>query len=107
MIFMDPFFLKDLTAYTAIVVVVVFIVVYSAMFDWHRHPMGRLMNFSLMSVAIVAAGIIIRNYSDSVGMLISAAGWGVFSLLLILRLRVLIASKSKTSKEEKRDHPEE
>ena len=90
-----------LSAYTAIISVVTFIAIYSKMYDWHRHPMGRVMNFSLMSAALVAVGGIVRTYDAEVGMVLSSGAWVVFSILLVWRLRLLIVS-TKQGK-----HPEE
>ena len=90
-----------LSAYTAIISVVTFIAIYSKMYDWHRHPMGRVMNFSLLSAATVALGGIIRTYDVETGMIISSGAWILFSILLVWRLRLLIVS-TKQGK-----HPEE
>lgn len=92
-----------LSAYTAIVSVVTFIAVYSKMYDWHRHPMGRVMNFSLMSAALVAIGEIVRTYGHEVGMVLSSGAWVVFSILLVWRMRLLIVS----TKQGKQDRQEE
>ena len=81
-----------LSAYTAIVSVVTFIAIYSKMYDWHKHPMGRVMNFSLISAALVAAGGIVHTFDSEVGMVLLSGGWVAFSILLVWRMRLLIVS---------------
>ena len=90
-----------LSAYTAIISVVTFIAIYSKMYDWHRHPMGRVMNFSLLANAVVAVGSIVRVGHPDMGMIIATGGWVAFSILLVWRMRLLIVS-TKQGK-----HPEE
>lgn len=97
-------FILTLSAYTAIVSVVTFIAIYSKMYDWHRHPMGRVMNFSLLTAATVALGGIIRTYDPEVGTALSSGAWVAFSILLVWRMRLLIVStKQGKNPEEKRN----
>ena len=90
-----------LSAYTAIISVVTFIAIYSKMYDWHRHPMGRVMNFSLISSALMAVGGLVRTYDTEVGMVLTSGACVLFSILLVWRMRLLIVS-TKQGK-----HPEE
>lgn len=89
-------FVLMICAYTALVAVVVFVAVYSKMYDWWASPMGRVMNLSLIANALVAGGIAIRFFEDQVpGRLLSIVGLIAFTVLLIWRLRLLISTAKK------------
>ena len=84
-------------AYTAIVVSLMYLVVYTKMFDWYRSTLGRVMNLSIVSVAIIAVGTVSRTIfmDDQLGMIISFVGWLFFSVLLLWRLRILVYSYNR------------
>lgn len=80
------------SAYTAIVVAVVYLIIYTRMFDWYKSSLGRVMNFSIISTIFIALGVVSRSFipDEQVGRVISSAGWLVFSGLLMWRTRILI-----------------
>lgn len=84
-------------AYTAIVVSLMYLVVYTKMFDWYRSTLGRVMNLSIVSVAIIAVGTVARTIfmDDQLGRIISFVGWLFFSVLLLWRLRILVYSYNR------------
>ena len=84
-------------AYTAIVVSLMYLVVYTKMFDWYRSTLGRVMNLSIVSVAIIAVGTVSRTIfmDDQRGRIISFVGWLFFSVLLLWRLRILVYSYNR------------
>lgn len=79
-------------AYTAILAVVVFIFMYSKIYDWHKSPMGRVMNLSLVSNAIVALGVGLIKINPDLAILLGSVGLTAFAILLMMRLRLLIDS---------------
>lgn len=102
--FDDIMFLYPFVSYTSIVVVTMFIVVYTALYDWIKHPLGRLMNFSLMSTIIIASGAMIRGDNPTLGMTVATVGWAIFIILLISRLILLIKLRLGRSR---RQYPED
>ena len=84
-------------AYTAIVVSLIYLVVYTKMFDWYRSTLGRVMNLSIVSVAIIAVGTVSRTIfmDDQLGRIISFVGWLFFSVLLLWRLIILVYSYNR------------
>ena len=86
-----------IAAYTAIVVSLMYLVVYTKMFDWYRSTLGRVMNLSIVSVAIIAVGTVSRTIfmDDQLGRIISFVGWLFFSVLLLWRLRILVYSYNR------------
>ena len=79
-----------IAAFASVISVVVFIVVYSTMYDWHKSPIGRVMNASLIAVSIAALGIVLRDISPDLGRIVSMFGWGTFAALTIWGLRILV-----------------
>lgn len=92
-------------AYTAIVVSLMYLVVYSKMFDWHRSTLGRVMNLSIVSNAIVAVGTVSHTIfmDDQLGRIISFVGWLFFSVLLLWRLRILVYSYNRINQRRLQD----
>ena len=86
-----------IAAYTAIVVSLMYLVVYTKMFDWYRSTLGRVMNLSIVSVAIIAVGTVSRTIfmDDQLGRIISFVGWLFYSVLLLWRLRILVYSYNR------------
>lgn len=77
------------SAYTAMVIVVIYLISYSYMFDWWKSSLGRAMNVSLIFSGIAAVGIVLRFYNPAVGMVVSTIGWIGFSIAVLWRLRLL------------------
>ena len=94
-----------IAAYTAIVVSIMYLVVYTKMFDWHRSTLGRVMNLSIVSAAIIAVGTVARTIfmDDRIGMIISFVGWLFFSVLLLWRLRILVYSYNRINQRRLQD----
>ena len=94
-----------IAAYTAIVVSLMYLVVYTKMFDWYRSTLGRVMNLSIVSVAIIAVGTVSRTIfmDDQLGRIISFVGWLFFSVLLLLRLRILVYSYNRINQRRLQD----
>ena len=92
-------------AYTAIVVTLIYLVVYTKMFDWHRSTLGRVMNLSLVSVVLIAVGTVSRTIfmDDQLGRIISFVGWLFFSVLLLWRLRILVYSYNRINQRRLQD----
>ena len=92
-------------AYTAIVVSIMYLVVYTKMFDWHRSTLGRVMNLSIVSVVIIAAGTVSRTVfmDEQLGRIISFVGWLFFSVLLLWRLRILVCSYNRINQRRLQD----
>lgn len=92
-------------AYTAIVVSIMYLVVYTKMFDWHRSTLGRVMNLSIVSAAIIAVGTVSRTVlmDDQIGKIISSVGWIFFSVLLLWRLRILVYSYNRINQRRLQD----
>ena len=92
-------------AYTAIVVTLIYLVVYTKMFDWHRSTLGRVMNLSLVSVVLIAVGTVSRTiFMDyQIGRIISFVGWLFFSVLLLWRLRILVYSYNRINQRRLQD----
>lgn len=92
-------FIFTSSAWAAIVTIVLFISVYSKTYNWYRHRLGLVMNASLISVAIVAIGGIVRSHYELLGTVMASGGWIIFSILLAWRLRLLIESSKEREKE--------
>ena len=92
-------------AYTAIVVSIMYLVVYTKMFDWHRSTLGRVMNLSIVSAVIIAVGTVSRTVfmDDQIGKIISSVGWIFFSVLLLWRLRILVYSYNRINQRRLQD----
>ena len=80
------------TAYTAVVTIAIYLAVYSKMYDWWKNPLGRIMNFSLVANALTALGVALIFADDDFGRILSISGWIMFMVLLVMRLRLLLAS---------------
>ena len=92
-------------AYTAIVVSIMYLVVYTKMFDWYRSTLGRVMNLSIVSAAIIAVGTVSRTIvmDEQLGRIISFVGWLFFSVLLLWRLRILVYSYNRINQRRLQD----
>ena len=87
------------TAYTAVVTIAIYLAVYSKMYDWWKNSLGRIMNFSLVATALIALGAALRFADDDFGRILTISGWVMFMVLLVMRLRLLLASgKSRQKK---------
>ena len=80
------------TAYTAVVTIAIYLAVYSKMYDWWKNSLGRVMNFSLVANALIALGAALRFAGDDFGLILTISGWIMFMVLLVMRLRLLLAS---------------
>ena len=92
-------------AYTAIVVSLMYLVVYTKMFDWHMSTLGRVMNLSIVSAVLIAMGTVSRTIfmDDQLGRIISSVGWLFFSVLLLWRLRILVYSYNRINQRRLQD----
>ena len=89
------------TAYTAVVTIAIYLSVYSKMYDWWKNSLGRVMNFSLIATALIALGAALRFADDDFGRILTISGCIMFMVLLVMRLRLLLAS----GKDRQRDIP--
>ena len=80
------------TAYTAVVTIAIYLAVYSKMYDWWKNSLGRVMNFSLVATSLIALGAALRFADDDFGRILTISGWIMFTVLLVMRLRLLLAS---------------
>lgn len=92
--------LLTISAIVAVAVIVVFIAAYSSLFDWHKSPMGRVMNLSLAANGVVFAGLLFRFTFPDIMVILMIVGMLVFSLAIILRLKLLIKAGQKAKQQE-------
>lgn len=89
-----------ISAYTALTAIVIFLAVYSSMYNWWKNPMGRVMNLSLIANGIVASGVAFRMFEEPMpGRILSSIGWILFTIAIVLRLRLLVATHKATTAE--------
>ena len=93
-----------ITAIVAVAVVVVFIAAYSSMFDWHKSPMGRVMNLSLFANALVFSGLLFRFALPDVMVILMIVGMVIFSTAIVFRLKLLIKAGQQAKSEYNPDH---
>ena len=86
-------------AYTSIITVSTYLVIYSALYDWWKSALGIVLNSSLISVALVAAGAAIRFADDDLGRVLSIVGWLLFNVFLVARLRLFFVAYKKRQQE--------
>lgn len=90
-------------AYTSLVSIAVYLIAYSRLYDWWKNSLGRVMNLSLISIALIAVGVIVANAGSPLGLVINSIGWVTFIILLIWRLVILLtfAKKRRTTVQNK------
>lgn len=78
--------------------VLVYLVMHSIRFDWHRSRVGILMNSTLMAVVVVVIGNAIPGLA---GAIVTGLGVATFLVCLYLRAVLLTSYTSYTSRKDK------
>lgn len=81
--------------YTAVVCTGVYLLVYSRIYDWWKSSLGKVMNFSLLSITVVAIGAILDISDVWLGSWLIMLGWTTYIVLLLSRLIILLSFARK------------
>ena len=94
------------SAYTALITIIFYLAAYSRMYDWWKSQLGIVMNASIIATGLIASGTAIRFADGDIGRILSILGWFLFSMALMWRLGILIATDPRRDRTGHEEEPE-